>query len=159
MTREFDAYNKRKQTSYSRRVQEERRSLQWALSKVEDRLSLSGFISFCRRSKVLDIPPLAGLTSLIHLNMKGTDVDDISPLEGLTSVVHLDISNTDVDLTPPLPFLATRCPCTAIVHRQPTDSIFNKRRSPFHLFPPAERPGATGVHSSHQPQFTVHIKH
>jgi hypothetical protein len=97
MTREFDAYNKRKQTSYSRRVQEERRSLQWALSKVEDRLSLSGFISFCRRSKVLDIPPLAGLTSLIHLNMKGTDVDDISPLEGLTSVVHLDISNTDVD--------------------------------------------------------------
>jgi len=51
--------------------------------------------------KISDLSPLAGLTSLVKLDLSNNEIADISPLEGLTNLTELDLSrNKIVDLSP-----------------------------------------------------------
>jgi len=53
-------------------------------------------------TKVTDLTPLAGLTVLQSLDLRGTPVTDLTPLAGVTGLKSLALSNTEVtDVTPP----------------------------------------------------------
>ena len=63
--------------------------------------SLQGLILDGHNAEMVDLGPLARLTSLARLTLTNYAIGDIAPLAGLTSLDHIDLEgNAIVDLTP-----------------------------------------------------------
>ena len=61
-----------------------------------------GALSFFDDTQITDITPLAKLTKLAVLNIRGGRISDISPLAGLTNLRHLNIDSANVSEISPL---------------------------------------------------------
>ena len=61
-----------------------------------------GALSFFDDTQITDITPLAKLTKLAVLNIRGGRISDISPLAGLTNLRHLNIESANVSEISPL---------------------------------------------------------
>jgi GTPase SAR1 family protein len=85
-------------------------------------------ISFSN-TKIIDLSPIANLSSLKNLNLSNTPIVDISPVAGLPSLQYLDVSFTQVEEISPVENLSSlrilRASNTHIKNLSPIANLFS----------------------------------